>query len=63
MQGMNSLTMPATPWRQDATVIGLVGGAHWVARLDGLARIAPGERVRLHAPRDAVLAFAEPVDG
>jgi len=42
---------------------GLVGGAHWVARLDGLARIAPGERVRLHAPRDAVLAFAEPVDG
>jgi len=36
MQGMNSLTMPATPWRQDATVIGLVGGAHCISHFSQL---------------------------
>ena len=36
---------------------GLVDDAHWVARLVGLHRIAPGTGVMLHAPEDAVMRF------
>jgi glycerol transport system ATP-binding protein len=36
---------------------GMMADQHWVAKLAGLHRIEAGERVVLHAPRDAVLAF------
>ena len=37
---------------------GAVGGEHWVAKLKGLHRVAAGQTLRLHAPREAVLEFA-----
>lgn len=36
---------------------------HWVAKLVGLHRIAPGERVTLHAPEQAVLSFGGAAGG
>ena len=38
---------------------GAVAGEHWVAKLPGLHRIEPGERVRLRVAQSAVLEFAE----
>lgn len=38
---------------------GRMAGEHWVAKLPGLHRIEPGERVLLRAAPDAVLEFAE----
>jgi glycerol transport system ATP-binding protein len=38
---------------------GTVAGEHWVAKLPGLHRIEPGQRVLLRVAQDAVLEFAE----
>jgi len=71
-----TLEPPAVPSRMFAMAVqgvetsgsetylhGAVDGAPWVARFDGLARIAPGTTVHLYTPRDAVLTFARTTDG
>lgn len=42
---------------------GTVAGAHWVAKVPGLHRVAAGASVTLHAPPGAVLHFPGHADG
>jgi glycerol transport system ATP-binding protein len=42
---------------------GVVDGAHWVAKLPGLHRVATGGTVAVYAPVEAVIEFAETPNG